>query len=35
MILESIMDFKKKIPSLVSLITSIEFNNSFRVEKHS
>ena len=29
---ESIMDFTKKIPRLVSLIASIEFNDSFEVE---
>jgi len=29
---ESIMDFTKKIPSIVSLIASIEFNDSFRVQ---
>ena len=29
---ESIMDFTKKIPSLVSLIASIEFDDSFGVE---
>ena len=29
---ESIMDFIKKILSLVSLIASIEFNDSFGVE---
>ena len=29
---ESFMNFTKKIPSLVSLIASIEFNDSFEVE---
>jgi len=29
---ESFMDFTKKIPSLVSLITSIEFNDSLNTK---
>ena len=32
--LESIINITKKLPSLVNLVTSIEFNNSFRVENH-
>jgi len=35
MILESIMDFTKKILSLVSFIASINVNDSFIVENHS
>ena len=35
MILESIMDFIKKILILVSLIAFIEFSDSFGVENHS
>ena len=31
---ESFMDFAKKMPSLVSLIASIEFNDSFGMEFH-
>jgi len=30
----SIMDFSKEIPSLLSLIDSIVFNNSIRVKLH-
>jgi len=32
---ESIMDFTKKIPSLVSLIASIVFNNSTGVDNQN
>jgi len=35
MILKSIMDIAKKIPSLESFIASIDFSDSFRVENHS
>ena len=31
---ESTMDFTKKIPSLLSFIASIVFNNSVRVENY-
>jgi len=31
---ESIIDFTKKIPSLVSLIASMVFNDSFGVESY-
>ena len=32
---ESIMDFKKKITTLVSLIAHIVFNNSFRMKHYT